>query len=129
MLAIHTLDTTAHSKTTFVVIPLMKNIFSLCLLTKDEGERDSNSPIIRVTRATPVLPPGVTDDTPDFDREMVMLDIPGELYGNSFTIVTNISKVFGDWLMVSKTIPHSTIYKLEFCIAIAMAINFVFIVL
>lgn len=68
---------------------------------KDGDERDSNSPIIRVTRATPVLPPGVTDDTPDFDREMVMLDIPDQLFGNSFTMVTNISKIFGDWLMVS----------------------------
>lgn len=55
---------------------------------------------MRVTRATPTLPKGVTDDTPDFNREMVMLDIPDELFGNSFTMVTNISKIFGDWLMV-----------------------------
>lgn len=85
-------------------------------------------PVVRVTRATPgsvdcffvcsycscsnrvgnhfhyslfiVLPPGVTDDTPDFNREMVMLDIPDELFGNSFTMVTNISKIFGDLMMV-----------------------------
>lgn len=56
--------------------------------------------VIRVTRAAPVLPAGVTDDTPDFNREQVMLDIPDELFGNSFTIVTNISKVFGDLMMV-----------------------------
>lgn len=66
----------------------------------DDERGDSNSPIVRVTRATPTLPKGVTDDTPDFNREMVMLDIPDELFGNSFTMVTNISKLFGDWLMV-----------------------------
>lgn len=57
----------------------------------------------------PVLPPGVTDDTPDFNREMVMLDIPDELFGNSFTMVTNISKIFGDLMMVSN--PNSVIFK------------------
>lgn len=55
---------------------------------------------IRVTRAAPVLPPGVTDDTPDFNREQVMLDIPDQLFGNSFTIITGVSKVFGDLMMV-----------------------------
>lgn len=61
---------------------------------------DNGARIVRVTRATPVLPPGVTDDTPDFNRDMVMLDIPDELFGNSFTMVTNISKLFGDLMMV-----------------------------
>lgn len=72
----------------------------LCPL-KDENDPDSNRHIVRVTRATPVLPPGVTDDTPDFDREMVMLDIPDELFGSSFSMVTNISKIFGDLIMNS----------------------------
>lgn len=67
---------------------------------KDESEMDNGAPVVRVTRATPVLPPGVTDDTPDFNREMVMLDIPDELFGNSFTMVTNISKIIGDLMMV-----------------------------
>lgn len=64
---------------------------------------DNGVPVVRVTRATPVLPPGVTDDTPDFKRDMVMLDIPDELFGNSFTMVTNISKIFGDLMMVGTT--------------------------
>lgn len=70
---------------------------------KDESELDNGVPLVRVTRATPVFPPGVTDDTPDFNREQVMLDIPDELFGNSFTMVTNISKIFGDLMMVCTT--------------------------
>lgn len=42
--------------------------------------------IKRVTRAVAVLPEGVTDDTPDFNRDQVMLDIPDQLFGNSFTM-------------------------------------------
>lgn len=76
----------------------------------DDERGDSNSPIVRVTRATPTLPKGVTDDTPDFNREMVMLDIPDELFGNSFTMVTNISKLFGDWLMVCISLSLSLTY-------------------
>ncbi|XP_031625589.1 uncharacterized protein LOC116342210 [Contarinia nasturtii] len=68
---------------------------------EDESDVDNGVPLVRVTRATPVLPQGVTDDTPDFNREMVMLDIPDQLFGNSFTIVTNISKLFGDLMMSS----------------------------
>lgn len=78
------------------------NISIFSLKIKDESELDNGVPLVRVTRATPVLPPGVTDDTPDFSRDQVMLDIPDELFGNSFTIVTNISKVFGDLMMVCK---------------------------
>lgn len=45
------------------------------------------APIIkRVTRAAAVLPEGTTDDTPDFNRDQVMLDIPDQLFGNSFTM-------------------------------------------
>lgn len=68
---------------------------------KNGDELDGGVPVVRVTRATPVFPPGVTDDTPDFKRDEVMLDIPDQLFGNSFTMVTNISKIFGDLLMVS----------------------------
>lgn len=68
---------------------------------RKERSISTESPrLVRVTRAAPVLPDGVTDDTPDFNREQVMLDIPDELFGNSFTIITNISKVFGDLMMV-----------------------------
>lgn len=42
--------------------------------------------IKRVTRAVAVLPEGTTDDTPDFNRDQVMLDIPDQLFGNSFTM-------------------------------------------
>lgn len=58
--------------------------------------------VIRVARAVAVLPEGTTDDTPDFDREQVMLDIPDQLFGNSFTMVTSISKIFGDFMLVSQ---------------------------
>ncbi|CAO1386449.1 unnamed protein product [Diamesa serratosioi] len=37
-----------------------------------------------------------TDDTPDFDRSKVSLEIPDGLFGSSFTTVTNISKIVGD---------------------------------
>lgn len=42
-------------------------------MKQDHFEIDNGAEIVRVTRATPVLPPGVTDDTPDLDRTMVML--------------------------------------------------------
>lgn len=54
-----------------------------------------------IPRPTKVPITTTTDDTPDFDRAKVMLDIPDELFGNSFRLVTNISKTFGDFLMVS----------------------------
>ncbi|XP_063706487.1 uncharacterized protein LOC134835538 [Culicoides brevitarsis] len=42
-----------------------------------------------------------TDDTPDFDRNKVSLVVPDELFGNSFTLVTNVSKLMGDFIMNS----------------------------
>lgn len=36
-----------------------------------------------------------------------MLDIPDELFGNSFTMVTNISKLFGDLMMVCNSLQQS----------------------
>uniref|UniRef100_A0A336MCE2 CSON013439 protein n=1 Tax=Culicoides sonorensis TaxID=179676 RepID=A0A336MCE2_CULSO len=42
-----------------------------------------------------------TDDTPDFDRNKVSLQVPDELFGNSFTLVTNVSKLMGDFIMNS----------------------------
>lgn len=42
-----------------------------------------------------------TDDTPDFDRGKVSLEIPDPLFGSSFSTVTNVSKIFGDLIMVS----------------------------
>lgn len=42
-----------------------------------------------------------TDDTPDFDRGKVSLEIPDPLFGSSFSTVTNVSKIFGELIMVS----------------------------
>lgn len=42
-----------------------------------------------------------TDDTPDFDRKQVSLEVPDQLFGSSFTQVTNVSKIFGDLITVS----------------------------
>ncbi|KAJ6640281.1 hypothetical protein Bhyg_13031 [Pseudolycoriella hygida] len=42
-----------------------------------------------------------TDDTPDFDRSKVSLEIPDPLFGSSFSTVTNVSKIFGDLIMAS----------------------------
>lgn len=41
------------------------------------------------------------DDVPDFDSNRVMLDIPGELFGTAFSVVTDISKIVGDVILVS----------------------------
>ncbi|XP_031625499.1 uncharacterized protein LOC116342138 [Contarinia nasturtii] len=68
-------------------------------ITDDIIEMDDGVQIVRVTRATPVLPPGVTDDTPDLDRVMVMLDITPELYGDSASRAYDISNVFGGLIM------------------------------
>lgn len=70
-------------------------------------------PAIRVARAAPELPEGTTDDTPDFNRDQVMLDIPDQLFGNSFTIVTNVSKIFGDFMMVSSSNEYQIFKSIE----------------
>lgn len=74
---------------------------------------DNGSEIVRVTRATPVLPPGVTDDTPDFNREMVMLDISDKLYAQSASLALDSSKVFGSLIMVSNEFDRKTEKKSE----------------
>ncbi|XP_049538370.1 uncharacterized protein LOC125952740 isoform X1 [Anopheles darlingi] len=43
--------------------------------------------------------PVTTDDTPDFDRQKVSLQVPDALFGSSFTLVTNLSGRFGDLIM------------------------------
>ncbi|XP_035903318.1 uncharacterized protein LOC118508021 isoform X2 [Anopheles stephensi] len=43
--------------------------------------------------------PVTTDDTPDFDRQKVSLQVPDELFGSSFTLVTNISGRIGNLIM------------------------------
>lgn len=58
---------------------------------------DIDGPVVRVIRATSVLP----DDTPDVKPDAVMLDIPDQLFGNSFTIISDISAIFSDLMMVS----------------------------
>uniref|UniRef100_A0A182W677 Uncharacterized protein n=1 Tax=Anopheles minimus TaxID=112268 RepID=A0A182W677_9DIPT len=45
--------------------------------------------------------PVTTDDTPDLDRQKVSLQVPDELFGSSFTLVTNISGRIGDLIMNS----------------------------
>lgn len=61
---------------------------------------DNGAPVVRVTRATPVFPAGVTDDTPDLDRQQVSLDIPSELFGTSADITLRASEVVGDLIKV-----------------------------
>lgn len=53
------------------------------------------------TQATKAPIKTTTDDTPDFDRGKVSLEIPDPLFGSSFSTVTNVSKIFGDLIMVS----------------------------
>lgn len=71
-------------------------------------------PVVRVTRATPVFPPGVTDDTPDLDREQVQLDIPSELFGNSASTTLRISEVIGQLVQVGSL--FSSFVILVFCL-------------
>ncbi|XP_070502394.1 uncharacterized protein [Chironomus tepperi] len=54
-----------------------------------------------INRFSPTKPPlrTTTDDTPDFDRKVVSIDIPDELFGGSFTTITNVSKLVGDLMM------------------------------
>ncbi|XP_055616540.1 uncharacterized protein LOC129762354 isoform X2 [Toxorhynchites rutilus septentrionalis] len=51
----------------------------------------------------PTRPPltSTTDDTPDFDRTKVSLQVPDALFGSSFTLVTNISTRIGNLIMSS----------------------------
>lgn len=40
------------------------------------------------------------EDIPEFDRTKVSLDIPKELFGEGFTLVTDLSKVLGSLITV-----------------------------
>lgn len=85
----------------YIVFGVKQLAICLIYIFKDEDfDDDNNAPHVRVTRATPVLPDGVTDDTPDFDREMVMLDIPDKLFGSSFSMLTDITQILGKWVQV-----------------------------
>ncbi|KAG5684728.1 hypothetical protein PVAND_013942 [Polypedilum vanderplanki] len=55
-----------------------------------------------VNAISPTRPPikTTTDDTPDFDRSKVSLDIPDKLFGSSFNTLTRVSTIVGD-LMTS----------------------------
>lgn len=77
----------------------------LSFTIKNQREAANDAMKLRVIRATPSPSPSTTDDTPDMKQNApVMLDIPDELFGNSFTLITNISKVFSDLMMVSGNI-------------------------
>lgn len=78
-------------------------------MQSDDDDLVENAAHVRVTRATPVLVSGTTDDTPDFDREMVMLDIPDQLFGSSFSMVTNVSKIFGELIQVRMLRAHTQV--------------------
>lgn len=76
------------------------NFITICLNVIQQGSKASglSGQPTRVPLKT------TTDDTPDFDRNKVSLDIPDELFGNSFTTVTRVSQIFGDLIMVSVAI-------------------------
>ncbi|XP_014204413.1 uncharacterized protein LOC106636527 [Copidosoma floridanum] len=42
-----------------------------------------------------------TEDIPEFDRKNVALDVPPQLFGSGFSIITNISKIIGSVIMNS----------------------------
>ncbi|XP_019558439.3 salivary glue protein Sgs-3 isoform X1 [Aedes albopictus] len=51
----------------------------------------------------PTRPPptSTTDDTPDFNRQKVSLQVPDAVFGSSFSLITNISTQFGNLIMNS----------------------------
>ncbi|OXU23627.1 hypothetical protein TSAR_004981, partial [Trichomalopsis sarcophagae] len=42
-----------------------------------------------------------TEGIPEFDRNKVSLDIPPQVFGGGFTIITNISKIISSLIMNS----------------------------
>lgn len=42
-----------------------------------------------------------TEDTPEFDRNRVSLDIPPSAFGTGFALITNVSKVLNSVILVS----------------------------
>lgn len=40
------------------------------------------------------------DDTPEFDRGSVSLDLPDQLFNQALTLVTNVSKTISKFIMV-----------------------------
>lgn len=46
----------------------------------------------------------IPDDTPEFNRDKVQLDIPDSLFQNSFQTVTGVTKIVGDLILVSRKV-------------------------
>lgn len=42
-----------------------------------------------------------TEDTPEFDRNKVSLEVPSSAFGTGFTLITNVSKVLNNVILVS----------------------------
>ncbi|XP_055614406.1 uncharacterized protein LOC129760766 [Uranotaenia lowii] len=65
----------------------------------DEASKQANQAL--KDAINPTRPPvtSTTDDTPDFDRQKVSLQVPDALFGSSFSLVTNISTRVGNLIM------------------------------
>ncbi|XP_059486589.1 uncharacterized protein LOC132203109 [Neocloeon triangulifer] len=50
-------------------------------------------------KTTTTTPDPTSEDVPEFDSNRVMLDIPGELFGTAFSVVTDVSKIVGDVIL------------------------------
>jgi hypothetical protein len=44
-----------------------------------------------------------TEDIADIDSNRVALELPGQLFGASFSLITKISQIFGDLILVSQS--------------------------
>uniref|UniRef100_A0A182MX03 Uncharacterized protein n=1 Tax=Anopheles culicifacies TaxID=139723 RepID=A0A182MX03_9DIPT len=67
----------------------------------DDDDKQSAQAVKDAIHPTKAPIPVTTDDTPDLDRQKVSLQVPDELFGSSFTLVTNISGRIGDLIMNS----------------------------
>lgn len=54
---------------------------------------------------------GKDNDVPEFNRDNVSLDIPDQLFSQSFSTLTNVSKIASRFIMV---ICHKSIYAYFF---------------
>jgi len=72
--------------------------------------------------------PTTTEDIADIDSNRVSLDLPGQLVGSSVTLITKISEIIGELILVSESYTeqppnHSVNFSRDICVMITNAVR------
>ncbi|CAB3366716.1 Hypothetical predicted protein [Cloeon dipterum] len=71
----------------------------LSLKARILGQLSARQALASVFPTTTAKPDPSEEDVPEFDSNRVMLDIPGELFGTAFSVVTDVSKIVGEVIL------------------------------